>query len=184
MSDISLIAANKIGKGLTINPITGLLDVQLSSDSGNITEFGTDNGLKTINVAGGITWENVALTSAFSPYFPTNNPTAPTNMQIGKDTHGNIWLKGAFINKSGAPKPSNTYFGEISRNMFIDGYPESTGFYQLTNVLVNIVLTSNSGAMYLRMQFYQNRQRFALSGSLSANMCAIIPQQIIGFAAY
>ena len=73
MSDISLIAANKIGKGLTINPITGLLDVQLSSDSGNITEFGTDNGLKTINGADGITWENVALTSAFSPYFPSHN---------------------------------------------------------------------------------------------------------------
>ena len=64
MSDISVIAANKIGKGLTINPITGLLDVQLSSDSGNITEFGTDNGLKTINGAESITWEHVALTSA------------------------------------------------------------------------------------------------------------------------
>ena len=191
MSDISLIAANKIGKGLTINPITGLLDVQLSSDSGNITEFGTDNGLKTINGADGITWENVALTSAFYPYFPSNNPIAPTNMQIGKDTHGNIWLKGAFINISGASQAANTYFGEISSNMFLAGYPENTGFYQLTNVPVNIVLAYNSGVlasdpvvMYLRMQFYQYRQRFALSNAITANMCVTIPQQIIGFAAY
>ena len=80
MSDISVIAADKIGKGLTINPITGLLDVQLSSDSGNITEFGTDNGLKTINGADGITWEDVALTQAFYPYFPSHNPITPTNM--------------------------------------------------------------------------------------------------------
>ena len=191
MSDISLIAANKIGKGLTINPITGLLDVQLSSDSGNITEFGTDNGLKTINRADGITWENVALTSAFSPYFPSNNPITPTNMQIGKDTRGNIWLKGAFINKSGVSQAANTYFGEISSNMFLAGYPEAAGFYQLTNVPVNIVLAYNSGVlasdpvvMYLRMQFYQYRQRFALSGTMTANMCVTIPQQIIGFAAY
>ena len=184
MSDISVIAANKIGKGLTINPITGLLDVQLSSDSGNITEFGTDNGLKTINGADGITWEDVALTSAFYPYFPTNNPTAPTNMQIGKDTHGNIWLKGAFINISGASQAANTYFGEISSDMFLAGYPEATGLYQLANVPVNIVLAANTTVMYLRMQFYQNRQRFALSGAMAANMCVTIPQQIIGFAAH
>lgn len=184
MSDISLIAANKIGKGLKINPITGLLDVQLSRDSGNITAFGTDNGLKTINGADGITWENVELTSAFSPYFPSNNPITPTNMQIGKDTHGNIWLKGAFINKSGVSQPANTYFGEISSNMFLAGYPENTGLYQLSNVPVNIVSTSNLSVIYLRMQFYQYRQRFALSGAMATNMCVTIPQQIIGFAAY
>ena len=187
MSDISVIAADKIGKGLTINPITGLLDVQLSSDSGNITEFGTDNGLKTINGANGvegIAWENVELTSAFYPYFPSNNPVTPTNMQIGKDVHGNIWLKGAFINISGASQPANTYFGEISSNMFLAGYTEATGLYQLANVPVNIASAPSTTVMYLRMQFYQNRQRFALSGAMAANMCVTIPQQIIGFAAY
>ena len=105
-------------------------------------------------------------------------------MQIGKDTHGNIWLKGVFTNKSGASQAANTYFGEISSNMFLAGYPEATGLYQLANVPVNIVLAANTTVMYLRMQFYQNRQRFALSGAMAANMCVTIPQQIIGFAAY
>ena len=34
-----------IGKGLVLNPITKLLDVLLSTDSGNSLQFGSDNGL-------------------------------------------------------------------------------------------------------------------------------------------
>ena len=45
MSDIVILTADKLGKGNTINPITKLLDIDISNDDGNSIAFGSDNGL-------------------------------------------------------------------------------------------------------------------------------------------
>ena len=65
MTDISLITTDKLGKGLAINPITSLVDTSLSTDSGNILRYGTDNGLLAsieYNPAGSlISWTDLTL---------------------------------------------------------------------------------------------------------------------------
>lgn len=46
--DKVIVMVSSLGKGLTTNRVTNLIDVSISKDSNNVLVFGTDNGLKVV----------------------------------------------------------------------------------------------------------------------------------------
>lgn len=46
--DKVIVMVSSLGKGLTTNQVTNLIDVSISKDSNNVLVFGTDNGLKVV----------------------------------------------------------------------------------------------------------------------------------------
>lgn len=49
-TDKIILLVSNLGKGLGVNQVTNLVDVSISSDSGNVLGFGSDNGLKATGI--------------------------------------------------------------------------------------------------------------------------------------
>lgn len=73
----TLLTLGKLGKGLVPNAVTKLLDVLLSTDSGNVLTFGTDNGI--CYIPAGLTLVKQA------EFFTTTTLTSQTNGGWKKD---------------------------------------------------------------------------------------------------
>lgn len=187
MPNIDVVTTDKLGKAIAVNPVTKLLDVQVSSDADNVLEFGNDNGLKVSPAlqSGAPVWQELTLISGLYHGFASNNPVVSTHFQIGKDSDGFIWLKGSVHNGSGASIAANTYFTEIPSDYHLAGYGRSASAYQLSNCVVNNGVAGNTTVAYLKMQYAPaGTQKFAVSIALASGMGFSIPPQVIGFALY
>ena len=69
-----VLTLSKLGKALGKNPITNLLDVQLSSDANNTLSFGSDNGLFVLGNSVP-TIESIVSSSTVTPGTDSNGNT-------------------------------------------------------------------------------------------------------------
>ena len=181
MTDISLITTDKLGKGLLINPFTSLLDTSLSTDSGNILRYGTDNGLmasvESSPSGSPIVWTDLTMLSNWQ------SGSYGKNLRIGKDTSNNIWLEGVVFNATGASIAANNYFSDIPSEYILRGYTESTSLYQLPHTIGNVLLAGSVLVPYLKLRYYQGVMKFALSAAIPVGGIVNFPLCIIGEAA-
>lgn len=180
MTDISLITTDKLGKGLAINPITSLVDISLSTDSGNILRYGTDNGLLAsieYNPAGSlISWTDLTLLGNWQ------SGVYGKNLRIGKDSSNNIWLEGVIFNGTGASIAANNYFAAIPYAYMLRGYTETASLYLLPHTIANVLLAGSTLIPYLKLQYSASVMKFALSVAIPANAAIHFPLCIIGEA--
>lgn len=82
---IVLLTLAKIGKGLVKNPITNLLDVQVSNDSNNQLAYGSDNGLYVPPSSMGTLTEypSVPATQPTDAMWLINQPATQGGMILG-----------------------------------------------------------------------------------------------------
>lgn len=181
MTNISVLTTDKLGKGLLINPVTSLLDTSLSTDSGNILRYGTDNGLlvsiESSPTGSPISWTDLGMTGNWI------SGAYGKNLRIGKDTSNNIWLEGVLYNGVGASIAANNYFSTIPSEYILRGYTESTSLYQLPHTIGNVILAGSVLVPYLKLQYYQGVMKFALSTAIPVGGIVNFPLCIIGEAA-
>ena len=182
MTDISLITTDKLGKGLVINPTTKLLDASLSTDSGNILKYGTDNGLlATVESSPSgsvITWTDLTMLGNWQ------SGLFGKNIRIGIDSSNNIWLEGVIYNGGSASIAANNYFSEIPSAYILKGFGDSTSLCQLSHTIGNVLLAGSVLVPYLKLQYFNNVMKFALSAAIPVNGIVQFPLCIIGEAAY
>lgn len=183
MPDIQILTLDKIGKAFSIDPSDGSLNIAISDDPLNVLKFDPVKGLvvtgfnaPTIPDSAGITWTNIDVTypSIQSGMADLSNP-----LQIGKDLLGNIWMRGAITNL-GSAVGENTIVGVIPSDYEMLNYAEDYGFYQLA--AIQSTLSSNTTALFLRMQNYNYQQSIAFSGTWATNVSFIMQPTIIGKA--
>lgn len=183
MTDINVVTTDKLGKGLAINPVTGLLDVALSADAHNTAGFGSDNGVLVLpqgaSSGASVTWQY--LTAIGTSWYPMGANGGLQPLRVGRDTNGNIWLEGAMCNTSASQIAANNYFAELPQEYWIAGMLESSSLYQLSNTIANLLVAGNTTVPYLKMQYYQGHQKLAVSVAVPATGTLYFPLCIIGY---
>lgn len=184
--DTVVLTGDKIGKGVGINEYTNLLDILISNDKSNVLSFDNENKL----LVRGLFIENTPDSNSIAWYgvridydgVTLGMPDQSNPMQFGKDTRGNIWVRGALTNVSGAAILANSILAKIPDDFELDGYPESGSLYQLANIQTS--LAGNTTALFLRMMHYNQDQTLAISGSWANNSSIIMNPMIIGKAKF
>ena len=122
------------------------------------------------------TWVDVTITNAniVSGLADASNP-----LQIGKDTLGNIWMRGAVTDIATAVA-ANGVIGTIPIDYQIAGYISVNTFCQLTAIQSS--LGGNTTALFLRFRNYNGVQSIAFSGSIAAGVSFMLQPTIIGRA--
>ena len=182
MTDISLITTDKLGKGLVINPITSLMDTSLSTDSGNILRYGTDNGLmasvEPSPNSSVIVWTDLTMLGNWQ------SGSYGKQLRIGIDSSNNIWLEGVVTNGTGSSIAANNYFSAIPTAYTLSGYTDSASLYQLPHTIGNLSVAGSALIPYLKLQYSGGTMKFALSAAIPAYATVSFPPCIIGGAAY
>ena len=182
MANITLITADKLGKGLAINPATKLVDTRLSTDAGNILRYGTDNGLlasvESSPSGSPIVWTDLTMLGNWQ------SGSYGKNIRIGRDSSNNIWLEGVIYNGTGASIAANNYFSAIPSEYILRGYTDSASLWLLPHTIGNVLVAGSALIPYLKLQYSGGEMRFALSVAVPAYAAISFPLCIIGEAAY
>lgn len=189
MPDIRILTLDKIGNSLNIDPDTGNLEIKISKNPDNVLKV--DNQTKELFVSGyevqvtpdanTIIWNPVTI----DPYYPDVRPgmaDLSNPMQVGKDLHGNIWLRGALTNNTGSAIAANTSVASVPVDWESSDFSETYDFYQLGAIQSSVA--GNTTALFLRFRQLNHKQEIAFSGNWAANASFMIQPTIIGRARY
>lgn len=123
-----------------------------------------------------VTWTDIAITNV---NVATGFADSSFPLQIGKDTKGNIWMRGAVTNIASAVA-ANGVIATLPTTHQLSGYTSINSFCQL--VPIQSTLPGNTTALFLRMKNYNNVQTLAFSGSLASSVSFVLQPTIIGRA--
>lgn len=126
-----------------------------------------------------VTWESVNITNA---NITSGLPDLSDPLKIGKDSQGNIWIKGTVTNTGGTNVAANGIVGTIPVDYQLAGYTSSTSFVQLTPV--QSLLAGATTAIYLRMKNYTDVQSIAFNTTLSVGVSFTMLPTMIGRSKY
>ena len=189
MPDIKILTLDKIGNSLSIDPNTGNLDIKISQNPNNVLKI--DAKTHELFVAGyefqvtpnaeTILWNPITIDPSY-PDIKSGMADFSNPMQIGKDLHGNIWLRGALTNNTGSAIAANTPIASVPVEWEVSSFTETYDFYQLGAIQSSVA--GNTAALFLRFRQLNYKQEIAFSGSWPASASFIIQPTIIGRARY
>lgn len=121
-----------------------------------------------------VTWTSLGITNVNAA---SGLPDLSNPLQIGKDTIGNVWMRGAVTN-IGTAIAANGVVATLPVTHQLLGYASSSSFCQLT--AVQSTLAGNTTALFLRMKNLTNVQTIAFSGSMASGVSFVMQPTIIG----
>ncbi|WP_026470360.1 hypothetical protein [Alkanindiges illinoisensis] len=127
-----------------------------------------------------ITWETIAVMTGWTSGFKTDN-TWP--LQLGKDTSGRIYIRGALRNTSG--NGNTNPFLTIPTAYKLKGLENLNGTYPLSCLVYsdNFGNFSTSAAPYIKYVMSSGVATLVGSTSATNNYGYVFPEQCLGFAA-
>lgn len=143
-----------------------------------------DLTFKTPSGGGGssstITWTNLPVVNDLGTVV-TGFSDGTQPLQIGKDSTGLIWLRGAFRVTSGTIV-SGSAFASLPTTHMLKGFINNASNYIRINSCPANFITSNQLTLYTQLAYFSGVQSLSFSSNLGNPALVVFAQQCLGHA--